>query len=275
MANQRSITISGDLASGKSTVAAELSSRMGLRRVIMGNVYRSLALSRGMSAIQLNRRSQRDAAVDAYVDNLQRDLANADSPLILDSRLGWYFLTDAFKVHLKIDPAVAAQRALKRRGSAGESYASLSEARASLFERSENERMRFIQNYGVDKTRLRNYDLVCDTTSATPSKICDIIIDVYRRQGGSAEVTLLLDPIRVYPTHVRTQIASTQMPHVAYARPHFFAVSGEIELSNALESGAQLIQAKLLGEEGEELWPGMKVRSYFESHVRRHISAWV
>lgn len=268
MPRQQSITISGDLASGKSTVAVELASRLGLRRVSMGDVYRSLALSRGMSAIQLNRRSQRDAAVDEHIDNLQRGLANAGSPVILDSRLGWYFLTDAFKVHLKADPVVAAQRALERRGTAGESYASLAEARASLLERSENERMRFIQTYGVDKARLRNYDLVCDTTRATPSNVSEVIVDIYTRQRATADVVLVLDPTRVYAAHVRSQIASTEVLQVAYAHPHFFAVSGEIELSNAVESGAQFVQAKLVGEEDEELWPGMTVRGYFESHIR-------
>lgn len=274
MPKQQSITISGDLASGKSTVAVELASRLGLRRVSMGDLYRSLALSWGMSAIQLNRHSRRDAAVDAYIDNLQRDLANADSPLILDSRLGWYFLTDSFKVHLKTDPVVAAQRALERQGSAGESYASLAEARASLLERSENERMRFIQTYGVDKARLRNYDLVCDTTRATLSKVSEVIIDIYKRQRATDEVVLFLDPTRVYPAHVRSQIASADVLHVAYARPHFFAVSGETALSNALESGTRLVQAKLVGEGDEELWPGMTVRGYFESRVKRHVARW-
>ena len=46
----------------------------------------------------------------------------------------------------------------------------MEEAKAKLRERSESERGRFIVRYGVDKARLRNYDLICDTTRASASR---------------------------------------------------------------------------------------------------------
>ena len=84
----------------------------------------------------------------------------------MDSRLAWHFFTDALKVHMITEPAEAARRVLARPSGPAESYTSLEEAKAKLRERSESERSRFIIRYGVDKARLRNYDLVCDTTRA-------------------------------------------------------------------------------------------------------------
>ena len=65
-----------------------------------------------------------------------------------------------------------------------ESYASSTEALERLAERSESERMRFIDRYGADKTRLRNYDLVCDSTRATPEEIVDRIVEALSAPSG-------------------------------------------------------------------------------------------
>src|SRR3954452_13475616 len=106
MVRPRSITINGDLGSGKSTVAIELARRLGRRRISMGDIYRQIAQQWGMTALQLNRHSERDLNVDAHVDSIQQEMAASDEPMIVDSRLGWHFFTDAFKVHLITDPTV-------------------------------------------------------------------------------------------------------------------------------------------------------------------------
>jgi hypothetical protein len=103
------------------------------------------------------------------------------------------------------EPAEAARRVLLRPSGPAESYTSLDEAEAKLRERSESERNRFILRYGVDKARLRNYDLVCDTTRASAEEVITHIIDAYEGRLGAdvlrdAPPLLLLDPARVYPT---------------------------------------------------------------------------
>ena len=218
MSARRSIAISGDLGSGKTTVSIELAERLGLRRVSMGDVHRELARSRGMTALQLNLSSERDEAVDAYVDRRQRELAESGEPIIIDSRLGWHFFPDAFKVHLITDSTVAAQRVLSRPGDGVESYSSLAEAEQRLKERGDSEQARFKVKYGVDKFRLRNYSLVCDTTRVTPLEAVEAIADAYERfiecpehsqndhddddtygDGTFVEPLLILDPCRIFP----------------------------------------------------------------------------
>ena len=86
MFSDRSIVVSGDLGSGKSTVTTELARRLNLRRVSVGDLYRQMAQSRGMSALQLNLHAELDDAVDGYVDQLQQEIAKSDEQLVVDGR---------------------------------------------------------------------------------------------------------------------------------------------------------------------------------------------
>ena len=195
MAGSRSIVLNGDLGSGKSTVSKLLAARTGIRRISVGDLYRELAAQRGLTALQLNRHAELDDKIDFYVDQLQRDIAATGEQLIVDSRLAWYFFTGALKVHIIADPAVAARRALNRPASPEESYRSLPEAMTRIAERSESERARFLSRYGVDKTRWSNYDLVLDSTTATPEELADRIAAAHR--APPAGTRIFLDPGRL------------------------------------------------------------------------------
>jgi predicted cytidylate kinase len=254
MVMQRSITLSGDLGSGKSTVATELSRRLGLRKVSMGDYHRALARSEGLSELQLNRPSARSGEVDTQVDGLQRELARSGEPLIVDSRLGWHFFADAFKVQLQADPMTAARRVLSRPASDTEGYVSLEDALRGLRERSEIERDRFLKTYGVDKSRLRNYDLVCDTTSATPHEVADLIVRFYLDGPSDYAPALALDPDRVGLGGNSEAPDATIAPPgqngiwVAWTGSRFVAMAGHDVLTAAKDRGDSLVCARLLTE---------------------------
>jgi predicted cytidylate kinase len=178
MIRPRTVVINGDLGSGKTTVSVMLAERLGLRRVSIGDLYRRMAAEHGMTALQFNLHAELDDKVDHYIDQLQHDIAASAERLVVDSRLAWYFFTDAFKVHLIVDPVEAARRVLARPGDAVENYGSAEEAGRQLAERSESERQRFLARYGVDKTDLRNYDLVCDTTRTNPEQVVTRIVEM-------------------------------------------------------------------------------------------------
>lgn len=190
MAGHRSIVLNGDLGSGKSTVSKLLAERLGIRRISVGDLYRELARRRGLTALQLNLHAELDDKIDFYVDQLQRDIAATGEQLIVDSRLAWFFFTGALKVHLIADPAVAAQRALSRPANAQESYANLADAMARIAQRSESERARFLSRYGADKTRWTNYDLVLDSSAATPLQLAELIEQTYRHPPATTKVYL-------------------------------------------------------------------------------------
>ena len=170
---------------------------------------------------------------------LQSDIATSGEILVVDSRLAWFFFHDALKVHLITDATVAARRVLGRPADTVESYASLDEARQRLAERSESERIRFLERYGADKTRLRNYDLVCDTTRATPEEIVSRVVEAL---GGPGDRPLLyVDPRRVIPGDA----AADGPIRLRYARPDFVAVAGRAALERADREGRALVRAAL------------------------------
>lgn len=290
MTVRQSIVFNGDLGSGKSTVSVEIAKRLNMRRVSVGDLYRQMAEERQMTALQLNLHAELDQAVDGYVDQLQRDIAASGERLVMDSRLAWHFFTDALKVHMITEPTEAARRVLARPSGPAESYASIEEARAKLQERSESERGRFIVRYGVDKARLRNYDLICDTTRATPEQVIAHVIDVYEGRLGAdvlrdGHPLLLLDPARVYPTEdvaaLRGLWDSEFVGEVAgagdealepltigYTGEYFFVVDGHRRLSAAVQSGFPLVPARLVAEVDEPVVGGMSAVDYFAAQVR-------
>ncbi len=289
MVSQRSIVVSGDLGSGKSTVSKELAKKLNIRRVSVGDLYRDIAQQRGMSALQLNLHSEIDDTVDSHVDQLQSQIAKSGEKLIVDSRLAWFFFTEAFKVFLITDPAVAARRVHSRTPDEVEAYSSITEAQERLRLRSESERVRFLTKYGADKARLRNYDLVCDTTSAAPDEVVDKIIAAYDGALGQAVLSqstplLLLDPCRIYPTQQIQEPGGSWEPDavagagpsgsasidpisIGYANSYFYVIDGHRRLSYAIRNGFKLVTARLLAEGEEEVADGRTAQQYFESEV--------
>ncbi|MFG2062855.1 AAA family ATPase [Micromonospora sp. NPDC048871] len=292
MTVRQSIVFNGDLGSGKSTVSVEISKRLGLRRVSVGDLYRQMAQDRQMTALQLNLHAELDQAVDGYVDQLQRDIAASGESLVMDSRLAWHFFTDALKVHMITEPGEAARRVLLRPSGPAESYTSMEEAKAKLRERSESERGRFLIRYGVDKARLRNYDLICDTTRAPADEVIERIIDAYEGRLApevlrEAPPLLLLDPARVYPTEDVSGLRglwdsdSTFLGEVAeagetglepleigYTGEYFFVVNGHRRLSAALRNGFRMVPGRLVAEVDEPVVGTTSAVDFFAAQAR-------
>ncbi|NIL58145.1 AAA family ATPase [Salinispora arenicola] len=286
----QSIVFNGDLGSGKSTVSVEIAERLGMRRVSVGDLYRQMAQERQMTALQLNLHAELDQAVDGYVDQLQRDIAASGECLVMDSRLAWHFFTDALKVHMITEPAEAARRVLLRPSGPAERYTSLEEAKVRLMERSESERSRFIIRYGVDKARLRNYDLICDTTRADAAEVIEHIVAGYEGRLcpevlRDAPPLLLLDPARVYPTEDIVTLRglwdsgyvgdvaaagdeALEPLQIGYTGEHFFVVDGHRRLSAALQSGFRLVPARLVAEVDEPVVGERSAVDYFTDQVR-------
>ncbi|MFY1620818.1 AAA family ATPase [Micromonospora sp. WMMD736] len=290
MTVRQSIVFNGDLGSGKSTVSVEIAKRLGMRRVSVGDLYREMAQQRQMTALQLNLHAELDQAVDGYVDQLQRDIAASGEHLIMDSRLAWHFFTDALKVHMITEPGEAARRVLARPSGPAESYTSHEEAKAKLRERSASERSRFIVRYGVDKARLRNYDLICDTTRASAAEVVEHIIAAYEGTLGADVLRdgpplLLLDPSRIYPTEDIATLRglwdsefvgdvaeagdeSLEPLKIGFTGEYFFVVDGHRRLSAALQNGFTLVPAQLVAEVDEPVVGGMSAVDYFAAQVR-------
>ena len=194
------ISLAGDLGSGKSTVADILAPRIGAEYYGTGVIAREIAASMGMDIAAFNIFMETHPEQDRAFDD--RLIALSDDPrtLIIDSRMAWHFTRETYRVYLTTDPTVAAIRIMQA-GRQAEKFSSLEEATARIRARKMSEKKRYFDLYGVDCKNLENYDLVVDTTYATPEEVAEEIERGYRAwQAGENERRRLLCPRRLcYP----------------------------------------------------------------------------
>ena len=169
------ISLAGDLGSGKSTVTSLLLSATGAERYTTGQIMRDLAAARGMTIDQFNRSIEGNPEIDKLIDDGLRALSDDPRDLVIDSRMAWHFTRGTFRVYMTTEPEIAAARIMAA-GREGESFRTLDEAITRIADRRASEKKRYFEFYGVDITDLFNYDLVIDTSYATPEQIADAIL---------------------------------------------------------------------------------------------------
>jgi len=172
------ISITGDLGSGKSTVSKLLQKRLGYDYVYTGKIQREIAKRHNMNTLELNKYSETHPEIDEEIDTTFK-LLNNSNHLIVDSRLAWFFIPKSFKIFLKTDLAVSANRISSDMWRETENYVSQDEAIDKIVARKESEIKRYMNLYGVNCTDLSNFDLIIDTSYITPEEVADTIIAKY------------------------------------------------------------------------------------------------
>ncbi len=169
------ITISGQLGSGKSTITKLLSDKLGWANYSTGYVQRLIAKKYGISTLELNQRAISDKTIDEEIDAVFKNPPWKNQPCVVDSRLAFHFMPNSFKVCLRVDPKVAAERVFKA-NRATERYSSVEQAQDYLQKRRQYEQAHFMKNYGLNIDQDNLFDLIIDTTHQTPDEICQKII---------------------------------------------------------------------------------------------------
>ena len=197
----QSIAISGDLGSGKSTVAELLGQRLGVPVVSTGGFQRELARRKGLTTLELNRLAEHDKSIDIELDAINSEVEKSQAPTIVDARMAWHFVPSAFKVFLAVDEGLAAERIFAAGRDAEHSYSTVAEALAANQARRHSEVVRFQSKYGVDIARWGNFDLIVNTTAASPESIVDAICDqIWRVPGAPKQTKYLASPKACFPT---------------------------------------------------------------------------
>lgn len=176
------ITISGDLASGKSRITDLLQKSLNYEIYRNGEYARKLAKEKGMDITSFNEYLKDHPEIDQAIEKSAALYAKEHDNLIVDARLGWYAIPDSFKVYLKVDIDVAAQRAFndeKRKST--EKFETIDEQKQDMIKRFNSENERFFNLYGVHKEDMSNYDLVVDTTHNTIETNANIIEEAYKK----------------------------------------------------------------------------------------------
>ena len=176
------ITITGNLGSGKSSVAKILKEK-GFEIVSTGNIFRQLAMEKGLSVEEFNKQvneaaSKGDRSVDKMIDDMTTKIGEERDMVVFDSRLAWNFAPNSFKVFVITDIDEASRRVFNDSLRANsESYASQEACKKALINRQKLETVRYKDIYDIDYYDMSNYNLVIESTNALPDVIAQEILD--------------------------------------------------------------------------------------------------
>lgn len=169
------ITISGDIGSGKSTVANLVAEKLKYKLYSTGSIFRSIAKEMNISLKELGELSKKTDKYDKQIDNFQKELGEKEDDFVLEGRLGFHFIPHSFKVCLRINVKEAAKCIIKDKRK-DETYIDLNEALQHIKNRRKSEKKRYKKLYNVDIENNSQFDLVINTTNLSAIKVRDKII---------------------------------------------------------------------------------------------------
>jgi len=181
------ITLGGDLGSGKSSVGRRLSQMLGIPYFSAGQLFREIGQISNLDALATNLEAETNSSIDAAVDQRTKELDRDLPDFILDSRMGWHFVSNAIKVYLSASPQTAAQRIVGDVSRDTENYADPESAMVKLQRRRDSERIRYKKLYGVDIEDRKNYDIWIITDDAAVDDICAIILAFQSKKTSHRE----------------------------------------------------------------------------------------
>jgi cytidylate kinase len=283
------ISISGDLGSGKSVLARRLESNINFKLISVGVIQRKLAQKYGLSTTEFNKYMETHSEIDIECDNMVSEYGKSNESIILDSRLAWHFVPQSFKIHLIVNRRIAGQRIFNDTVRENEKYQSIEETIQSNIVRRSSEVLRFKQQYHVDIDNLNNYDLVIDTSFATPEEIFNLVIIEYTKWKEEKRVNKLwLSPKNIFPTDKLNDQAKVYQDICEsiissgfnYEHPvtviksdgSFLIFDGHKRISAAIKSNLNLIPCKLIGRDDPVF--GLKIEFIFSTFDQAIIEEW-
>lgn len=186
MQKQHIITISGKPGSGKSSTADKVAELLGYTRHSSGDMVREILSEKGMTLNEYNSKAEKDYDLDAKVDQELRNL-RSKKDIVIDSRLGFYWIPESFKVYLDLNMEIATVRIFKdtvsnnMRSSVSGGLTSLNDVSRQVQARMLNEQSRFRKLYGVDPYDLAHFDFIIDTSRQNPQSVAIAVFDTYKK----------------------------------------------------------------------------------------------
>jgi predicted cytidylate kinase len=173
------VTLGGLPGSGTTTAARRLKARLGLRYIYTGQLFRDMALKKGMSLEEFGRYVTEHPEVDLELEMMQVEEARRGDA-ILEGRVTGLMLhregVEAFKVWIEASPSERAKRVASREKE------DLADIVRKNTEREANEAARYLKTYGFDLADLSIYDLVIDNTHLQPPQVSDRIVEEFLKR---------------------------------------------------------------------------------------------
>ncbi len=286
------ITITGDLGSGKSTIAKILSEELNLKYLSTGAIQREIAHRYNMTTLELNNLADSNKAIDQEIDDNLRALNDLDKDFVVDSRLGWFFIPSSIKLYFLIDIEVAAKRIMSDSTRINETtYATLQETMNAVMARKGSENKRFLKEYGADCADYKNFDLTINTTELKTISIARFIIKIIKQEDFQKGV-IWCNPKILFPTQdinetinddfidLKDQInltsPSSDYPiNVFEKRGKWAILDGHKRVSIAIQNGVSLVPVRLLAKNEALLPNNVSANDYFDKTVKtKWINEW-
>ena len=250
------ITITGNLGSGKSSVAKILNER-GYEYSSTGNIFRQLAMENGLSVEEFNKKVNEaaksgDHSVDKMIDDTTTKIGEERDNVVFDSRLAWHFAPKSFKVFIITDIDEASRRVFHDSLRANsESYESQEACKKALINRQKLETVRYQEVYHIDYYDMSNYNLVIDSTNAASAEIAQEILDkMAEYQNGNFEKMIELNPASIkYAERADSELPDSNMVEVLEIGGNFTLRAGKSRLDEALAHNEKFIAVKVAGSE--------------------------
>lgn len=250
------ITITGNLGSGKSSVAKILKEK-GYEYSSTGNIFRQLAMENGLSVEEFNKKvneaaSRGDHSVDKMIDDTTTRIGEERDNVVFDSRLAWHFAPKSFKVFIITDIDEASRRVFHDSLRANsESYESQEACKKALINRQKLETVRYQKVYHIDYYDMSNYNLVIDSTYAAPAEIAQEILDkMIAYQSGDFEKMMELNPASIkFTERADLDLPDSDMVEVLEKGGNFTLSAGKSKIEKALKHKEKFIAVKVASSE--------------------------
>jgi cytidylate kinase len=149
---------------------------------------RSLANERNISLADLNKFAETDKSIDSILDERNKKIGE-EKDVVLDSRLGFYFIPDSFKVFLELDSDTSSERILNdkkdnlnRSKESSGNFDTKEEIKRNIEDRLESERKRYKEMYNIDNhTDHNNFDLVINTKDLPLEEVSRKVVEEYHK----------------------------------------------------------------------------------------------
>jgi len=179
------ITVTGMPGAGKSTIAAALSKKLGLKRYYMGQIRRDMAKKLGMTLDEFNKLGETDPTTDIDVDNYQKELGKNEDNIIIEGRTSFFLIPDSIKLFIDVKIEEGARRIFKdtqdkeKSGKRNEGAPKdEKEMTNTLKKRIECDRKRYKKYYNVDDVYDKGqFDIIIDTTDLTAEQSAKTVLD--------------------------------------------------------------------------------------------------